>query len=70
MPPKLPKDQIIMHGKYQEPDPNILQSWLEQMIAGYNASHLGTTFQDQVKVYEDKIHQAESDLNDLIFDRK
>jgi nitroreductase len=70
MPPKLPKDQIVIQGQYREADTIVLQNWLEQMIAGYNASHLGMTFQDQVKTYADKIHQAESDLNDLVFNRE
>ena len=70
MPPKLPMEQITITGQYQPPDRAILQSWLEQMIAGYNASHPGSSFQGQLNIYRSKINQAENDLNEMVFHRE
>lgn len=67
MPPRLPMDQILLTGAYPSPDPETMQSWLDQMIAGYNTSHPGKTFQDQLNVYRAKIDEAEIALNDLVF---
>lgn len=62
MPPKLPIETVCTDGAYREPDPEIMQAWLEQMIAGYNASHLGSSFEAQLRVYTGKIGRAEADL--------
>jgi nitroreductase len=70
MPPKLPINQIIFEGKYQPPDNEILQSWVSQMTAGYKASHPGSSFENQVKIYGNKIGQAETDLKEMIFYKK
>jgi len=70
MPPRLPIDQILIQRQYRPPDHAVLQSWLDQMIAGYNASHLGSSFQSQLNIYQSKIDQAEHDLNEMVFARK
>lgn len=70
MPPKLPINQIVVHDVYQPLDNEELQSWLDQMIAGYNASHLGSSFQSQLNIYKSKMSQAENDLLELIFPPK
>lgn len=70
MPPKLPIDQIVCHGQYQPADPVVMQGWMEQMIAGYNVSHLGSSFQNQLNVYQSKIGRAETNLHDIIFSRE
>ncbi len=70
MPPKLPLDQISLDGKYKASDPSVMQSWLEQMIAGYSASHPGSSFNKQLQLYESKIEQAEKDLNEMVFYRE
>ncbi len=67
MPPKLPSDHIIINKQYQFPNPEVMQSWLSQMVAGYAASHIGSTFSSQVQIYQRKIGQAESDLHKMIF---
>lgn len=69
MPPKLPMEQIVCHGRYTPPDPATMEDWLAQMIAGYKASHLRSSFESQLKVYQTKIGQAEADLHDMIFYR-
>jgi nitroreductase len=70
MPPKLRMDDIVAKGQYQTTDQATLQSWLEQMTAGYNVSHPGTTFQKQIEIYQSKIDQAEKDLKEMVFYRK
>ena len=68
MPPKLPLDQITFTGQYRPADPAVMQDWLNQMVAGYNASHLGSSFERQLGVYQSKIAQAETDLHKLILE--
>lgn len=70
MPPKLPMEQILLKGKYRAFDPSTMESWLNQMVAGYNASHPGTSFKKQLDIYESKIGRAENDLNEMIFYRE
>jgi nitroreductase len=67
MPPKLPLDQISFTGRYREPDPQVMESWLHQMIAGYKASNLRSSFDSQLNVYRAKIDQAEADLHAMVF---
>ena len=66
MPPKLPLQTICFSGKYEEPDPAVMQDWLAQMVAGYKASHLNSSFAAQLKVYQNKIGQAEKDLQAMV----
>jgi nitroreductase len=70
MPPKLPGEEVFFKGRYQPADPATMESWLGQMTAGYQASHLGSTFESQVRVYQNKIGQAESDLKRIVFYRE
>lgn len=67
MPPKFPAEQITFAGQYPPPNPQTLQSWLAQMVAGYKASHPGSSFEGQLSVYQRKIGQAEKDLHAMIF---
>lgn len=69
MPPKLPIERIAIRGQYQPTDRIFMEDWLEQMIAGYNVSHLRSSFQNQLNIYESKISQAENDLNEMVFYR-
>lgn len=70
MPPKLPTEQIVFHGQYQHPHRETMENWLSQMMAGYKASHPGSSFQSQVSVYQKKIGQAEKDLHEMIYDQE
>jgi nitroreductase len=67
MPPKLPLEQICFEGEYREPDPAVMEAWLHQMIAGYKASNLRSSFDAQLLVYRAKIGQAEADLRAMVF---
>jgi len=69
MPPKIPKGQIFFKGQYQPSDRAIMEDWLAQTKAGYKASHLRSSFESQLKVYQNKIGQAEADLHEMIFHR-
>jgi nitroreductase len=68
MPPRLPMDTVCFDGAagYREPAPGVLQDWLAQMIAGYKASHLTSSFQAQLRLYKSKIGKAEADLHRMI----
>jgi nitroreductase len=70
MPPKLPLDQICFQGKYREADSAVMEDWLSQMIAGYKASHLFSSFEAQLQLYKHKIGKAEADLEAMIFERR
>jgi hypothetical protein len=67
MPPKLPLDQICFAGRYREADPAVMADWQAQMAAGYKASHLRSSFDAQLRVYQSKIGQAEADLRAMVF---
>lgn len=69
MPPKLPTEQIFFRGRYRPPDRETMESWWSQMIAGYKASHIRSSFQKQLNLYQQKMGQAESDLGEMIFYR-
>lgn len=62
MPPKLPRETVCTDGSYREADPAVMRAWLEQMMAGYRASHLRSSFESQLRTYAAKIGQAEADL--------
>jgi hypothetical protein len=44
-----------------------MTDWLHQMIAGYKASNIRSSFDAQLNVYRAKISQAESDLQAIVF---
>jgi hypothetical protein len=67
MPPKLPSDQICFEGKYPESDPEVLDAWLTQMMAGFKATHLFSSFEAQLRLYQTKMGQAEVDLQEMVF---
>jgi nitroreductase len=67
MPPKLPLETICFEGSYREADPGVMQDWLNQMSAGYKASHLNSSFEAQLKIYQNKLDSAETGLNQLVF---
>ena len=69
MPPKLPLDQICFHGRYRESDAAIMEDWMSQMIAGFKASHLGSSFEAQLQLYQSKIGRAEADLKSMVYYR-
>jgi FMN reductase (NADPH) len=67
MPPKLPAEQIFFKGQYCPPNQKVMESWLSQMVVGYKASHLNSSFEKQLGIYQKKIAQAEADLRETIF---
>jgi nitroreductase/catechol 2,3-dioxygenase-like lactoylglutathione lyase family enzyme len=67
MPPKLPLETIAFTDKYREADEQVMADWLDAMMAGYAASNLGSSLNNQLGVYQSKIGQAEADLRRLVF---
>jgi len=70
MPPKLPLDQICWLGQYKEADRALMEDWLAQMQTGYKASHPFSSFEAQLRLYMNKIGQAEADLRKMVFYRE
>lgn len=66
MPPKLSLSQITHTGTYHEPDATEMASWYDQMLAGYQASHITASFNDQLGVYQVKVGQAEATLRQMV----
>jgi FMN reductase (NADPH) len=66
MPPKLPLETICFDGKYREADRQVMEDWLAQMKAGYKASHLNSSFEAQLKIYQSKLGKAEADLMKMV----
>lgn len=66
MPPKLPLDTVAFTGGYREADSQTMREWLDAMMAGYAASNLGSSLNNQLGVYEGKIGQAEADLRRMV----
>ncbi len=66
IPPKLPMQTLCFEDHYEEADPAILRDWLDQMTAGYKASHPNSSFNAQLKVYQSKLEHAEDDLNGMV----
>ena len=67
MPPKLPLTAICFESTYQEADPKMMADWMAQMVSGYKASHLGSSFDAQLELYRSKIGRAEAELQTMIF---
>jgi nitroreductase len=67
LPPKLPLEQICLGGKYREADGEVLEAWLSQMMAGFKATHLLSSFEAQLRLYRSKMGQAEADLKEMVF---
>ena len=67
MPPKLPLEQICFEGRYREPGEGVMEDWLAQMKAGYQASHPLSSFDAQLRLYMSKIGQAEAALQAMVF---
>lgn len=67
MPPKLSGGQIFFQKQYPPPDREVMEDWLAQMVAGYKASHLNSSFEQQLRIYQGKIGQAEADLREMVF---
>ncbi len=67
MPPKLPGEQVFFQGSYPAPDKDVMRDWLDQMVAGYKAGHLRSSFESQLQVYHNKIGQAERDLEEMVY---
>jgi nitroreductase len=67
MPPKLPSGAVSFCGRYRETPRDQLDDWYTQMQAGYQAGHRGKLFASQIAYYNDRIREAERDLNELVF---
>ena len=70
MPPKLPRQTIAFAGRYQEAEREVMEDWLNQMVAGYQVSHPGSSFNAQLDTYRSKICHAETNLAQMVYHGK
>lgn len=66
MPPKLPPEAVAMRGGYRETPASVLEDWLLQMRAGYQAGHGGEDFAAKLAHYARRIDQAEAGLRERV----
>jgi len=46
-----------------------MEDWMSQMIAGFKASHLSSSFEAQLQLYQSKIGRAETELKSMVYYR-
>lgn len=66
MPPKLPLEAMCFEGRYTETNPAVMQAWMDEMTAGYKASHPRSSLDAQLAHYTSKIGAAEADLRAMV----
>ncbi len=67
MPPKLPLEAVAFTGVYKETTDAIRESWINQMRAGYQATHGGEKFSAKITYYKSRIADTERDLRKAVF---
>ena len=67
MPPKLPIEAVAFTGPYRETTDEVRSGWLDQMRAGYQATHGGEQFSAKLAYYNRRIAETERDLHRLVF---
>jgi len=67
MPPKLPVEAVFFEGKYRETPAAVLDSWREEMQAGYLAANRGEAFAAKIAYYRRRIEAAEQDLAQRVY---
>jgi nitroreductase len=67
LPPKLPVEEVTFQGVYEPPNPQVLASWLTQMMAGYRATRITDSLKAQLRRYVRHIDQAEEGLERVVF---
>jgi nitroreductase len=70
MPPKLPLDQISFGTKYEEISDFVLNSWMEQMHAGFKITNPFSSFEAKLNYYTSNLERAEKELNKMIFEKE
>ena len=67
MPPKLPIDQITFQTKYREMDEDVLNSWMDQMHAGFKITNPFSSFEAKLNYYTSNLERTEKELSKKIF---
>jgi hypothetical protein len=67
LPPKLPLSEITFRQTYQRPDPRVMDSWLEQMAAGFRVMRVTDSLQGQMRRYLARLDRVEEDLSRMVF---
>ena len=67
IPPRQPRQAVIMPGKYDRSAGSLLSDWHEQMFIGYKLTHPLSSFEQQLAHYRKKMVKAEQDIRDIFF---
>ena len=67
MPPRLPLEAVAFTGAYRETSEEARSSWLNQMRAGFQATHGGENFSAKIAYYNRRIAETERNLRRLVF---
>lgn len=59
IPPRQPRDAVVMPQRYNAACPDMLKDWFEQMFIGFKISHPLSNFDKQLGFYRTKMLEAE-----------
>ncbi|MBN2106006.1 MAG: nitroreductase family protein [Deltaproteobacteria bacterium] len=65
IPPRQPREAVIMPAAYDRQASSHLGSWYEQMFIGYKLTHPLSSFEKQIAHYRTKMVQAEVVIRDI-----
>jgi nitroreductase len=65
IPPRQPRDAVIMHKQYDRTAGSLLADWYAQMFIGYKLSHPLSDFDRQFAYYQKKMVDAEGAIKDV-----
>jgi nitroreductase len=70
MPPKLPLNEITYKTQYKEMNDDVLNSWMDQMHAGFKVTNPFSSFEAKLNYYTSNLERAEKELNKMIFEKE
>ncbi len=62
IPPRQPKEAVIMNKSYNMDTSTHLKGWFNQMMIGYKVTHPFSTLNKQIVFYRDKMAEAEKEV--------
>jgi hypothetical protein len=59
IPPRQPRDAVVMPGSYKPESSGMLTDWFDQMFIGFKIGHPLSNFEKQLAFYRKKMLEAE-----------
>jgi len=59
IPPRQPRDAVVMPGRYKLEGGGMLKDWFAQMFIGFKIGHPLSNFEKQLAFYRKKMLEAE-----------